>query len=60
MRKIFLIYVMILPALPGIAGSQELIPYNSGGKWGYAAPGGKLLIPARYDYAEPFSEGLAL
>jgi hypothetical protein len=60
MKKTILVYVLILSALPAMAGAQELIPYISGGKWGYAAPGGKLKIPVRYDYAEPFSEGLAL
>ncbi|MDT8287780.1 MAG: WG repeat-containing protein, partial [Elusimicrobiales bacterium] len=47
-------------ALPAAAGAQDLVPYRSGAKWGYAAPGGNLKIRARYDTARPFSEGLAL
>ena len=31
----------------------------TGGKWGYIDKTGKIVIEARFDYAEPFSEGLA-
>lgn len=55
-KTIFLISLM----LPAAAAAQELIPYRAGATWGYAAPGGKLKIRARYDTARPFSEGLAL
>ena len=57
MKKAFL---SLLSGLAYAAGAQELIPYNSSGKWGFATHGGALEISARYDYAEPFSEGLAL
>src|SRR3989339_1691422 len=39
---------------------QALIPFRAGSKWGYSDKAGKLVIPARYNAARPFSEGLAL
>ena len=57
MKKAALLLFLTLSAQ---ASAQELIPYNSGGKWGYAAPGGDLQIAASYDAAEPFNEDLAL
>ena len=40
---------------------QELYPYrDSGGKYGYKEKSGKIIIPANYDRAWNFSEGLAV
>lgn len=33
---------------------------RKGRRWGYVGRGGALVLPMFYDYAEPFSEGLAL
>jgi hypothetical protein len=38
----------------------DLIPYRKGKQWGFSDASKKLIIPARYDYVERFSEGLAL
>jgi hypothetical protein len=40
--------------------SKELIPFSESDIWGYRdATTGKIVIPAKYDEAEPFNEGLA-
>ncbi len=39
--------------------SDGLARFTEGGKFGFFDEGGKVAIPARYDYARPFSEGLA-
>src|SRR5262245_51978711 len=53
---------------PGVPASVQqppaptaltLIPYRKGAKWGYSDPKKQLVIPARYDSAQPFAEGLA-
>ncbi|MGC9000874.1 WG repeat-containing protein, partial [Caldisericum sp.] len=36
-----------------------LIPYRKGDKWGFCDRNKKLVIPAVYDGADPFSQGLA-
>lgn len=46
---------------PGNAPSrQALHPARAGGKYGYADSTGAMIIPARFDMADTFSEGLAL
>jgi hypothetical protein len=40
--------------------SQDLIPYNKNGKWGYADKNMNIIIPCTYDYAMPFYEDRAL
>ena len=37
-----------------------LIKYEENGRFGYKDPSGKVLLPARYSYASPFSKGRAL
>jgi hypothetical protein len=41
------------------AAPEKLFPVLQGGKWGYIDRSGRLVIPPRFDRAEPFSEGLA-
>lgn len=41
-------------------GRSALHPARLGGKYGYADAAGKMVIPARFDMADTFSEGLAL
>ena len=53
------IFVTLMAAWCAAAGAQDLVPYHAQ-HWGFSDPSGKLVIPARYDFAEPFSEGLAL
>ncbi len=40
-------------------GSPNQHGFMTGGKWGYIDQRGELVIPYRYDDAEPFSDGLA-
>jgi hypothetical protein len=52
-------------SLPGEAPQsplerQGLHPARFGGKYGYADSTGAMIIPARFDLADTFSEGLAL
>jgi len=39
---------------------EELIPFSQGGLWGFADPGGNVVIQPEYDSAEPFACGLAV
>lgn len=54
---IFWAYALFL-SLPLYAQSVELYPFPENGKWGYIDTSGKVIIPAGYDSAAPFSEGL--
>lgn len=38
---------------------RQLKPVYEGGRWGYADAGGRVVIPARFDAALPFKDGLA-
>lgn len=38
---------------------MSLIPYRTGDKWGYSSADKNMVIPAKYDDSEWFSEGLA-
>jgi len=40
--------------------AKEFLPFQANGKWGFMDRTGKVMIPAHYQYVEPFSEGLAL
>jgi hypothetical protein len=40
-------------------GAASLIPYRKGGKWGFCDRNLTMVIPATYDYAWPFADGLA-
>ena len=40
--------------------SSGLLPYRHNGKWGYIDSNGKTVIPYQWDYADEFSEGLAM
>ncbi len=48
------------PEAGAIEGIRGLHPARFGGKYGYADSTGTLIIPARFDLADTFSEGLAL
>jgi hypothetical protein len=41
-------------------GTRGLHPARAGGRYGYADSTGAMIIPARFDLADTFSEGLAL
>ena len=64
MKKIELVCLILL-ALHFNAFAQEapkvtrLQPVYVNGRWGYADQGGKVIIPARFDAARPFADGLA-
>ena len=45
--------------LRGAAGVARLIPYRKGDKWGYCDWEKNIVIPATYDEAFPFDNGLA-
>jgi hypothetical protein len=40
--------------------SEDLLPIQQGGKWGYINRSGEVVIKPQFDSAEPFAEGLAL
>lgn len=59
------IFVFILPfLLPGNVLSQDncpsLYPYKYGHKWGFVNLKGEIVIPAKFDFADEFSNGRAL
>ncbi len=39
--------------------AQEIIPYRSGEKWGYAKDNGQLIVPAELEEANPINNGTA-
>lgn len=39
--------------------AQYLIPFRKGDKWGFCDVNKTIIIPIQYEWAEPFSEGLA-
>jgi serine/threonine protein kinase len=39
--------------------NQTLIPFRKGDKWGFSDVNKKIIIEPKYDFAQPFSEGLA-
>ena len=39
--------------------NNEPVPFLEGSKWGYKNKDNKVVIPAKYEKANPFSEGLA-
>lgn len=44
---------------PVAADGAPLFPVLKGGRWGFIDAGGRMVIPATFDRAAPFSEGLA-
>lgn len=56
---IFSIY-FLLNNFVGFAQTNKLIPYLKGKRWGYVNTQQEIIIPCMYDYAYPFSEGVAL
>lgn len=56
---IFSIY-FLFNSIVGFAQIIELTPYLKGKRWGYVNTQQEIIIPCMYDYAYPFSEGLAL
>jgi hypothetical protein len=48
------------PAPAPASGQPGLHPARAGDKYGYADSAGTMIIPARFDLADTFSEGLAL
>jgi hypothetical protein len=62
--------LILLPAAPALAmpqvgptrdevASQQIKPVEKDGRWGYVGENGQFTIPPRFDWAAPFSEGLA-
>ena len=47
-------------AEPSDVKKVRLIPFRKGDKWGFCDENKKLVIEAKYDNAQPFSEGLAV
>lgn len=59
MKKLLLLFLVALLIAP-LCYSQNLTPQqNKKGKWGYVDANGKFQIKAKYENAEPFSQGLA-
>ena len=40
--------------------SENLLPIQQGGKWGFINRSGEVVIKPQFDWAEPFADGLAL
>jgi hypothetical protein len=59
MRNLILL-LLFYTFLVNIIISQDLIPYNKNGKWGYADKNMNVIIPCTYNYAMPFYEDRAL
>lgn len=51
---------LLLFAFASFAQTRYLIPYRDGQLWGYADTNRKLVVPAKYTVANPFSAGYAL
>ncbi len=61
MKKLSINFFIFYFLLLGFSFSQELrLVQNSAGKYGFVDETGDTIIPCKYDYAEPFSGGLAL
>jgi len=65
-RSVFLLFFLFFISSTGsfaqtdiIAADEALAPVKINGKWGYLDKMGKLVIPARYDFAGVFTEGCA-
>lgn len=57
---ILLLFTISIFAAPSNENSNKhLIPFNKTGKFGYSDQEKKIVLPAIYDYAFPFSDGLA-
>lgn len=53
------ITVLMMCLMTIALSAQNLTAFESIAKWGYKNSSGKVVIPAKYDYAEDFSEGFA-
>ena len=51
--------ILCLTLITQTSKSQELIPYRHGELWGYCTPSKEVVIPAQFQRASVFSEGLA-
>lgn len=60
-KQISLLAVLLFTMIQGFTQQIDLslIPYRQGDKWGYANPGGKIVIAPKYAEANWFSEGYA-
>jgi len=62
-KRILILFFVVLAAMPQLVMAYDqailrpVMQYN--GRYGYVSPTGQLLIPARYDNAMDFREGLA-
>lgn len=61
MRKILITSALLFlcSSLTQHLYAQYLIPYRKGDQWGYCDVSKSIVIPIQYEWAEPFSEGLA-
>lgn len=63
MKKKLLALVVLALCLNSFAQEapreSRLKPIYENGRWGYADPSGKVVIPARFDAARPFARGVA-
>lgn len=58
MKNISLLLIVLVSIVN--AQTEKLIPYRSGELWGYCTPEKKIVIAPKYEFANWFSEGLAL
>ena len=55
-----LIVLVVLFAQTTIMAQETLYPFSDKGKYGYINKTGKVVLPAQFEYAEKFYEGLAV
>ncbi|MBU1720411.1 MAG: WG repeat-containing protein, partial [Bacteroidetes bacterium] len=58
MKQLYIIFLAAITCGYTSTGAQELYPAERDGKWGYVNVKDSLVIPAIYDDAKPFSDGL--
>lgn len=58
MKRLF--FLLCVAVSFGLKAQGVLFPVEIRGKWGYTDAAGKMIIPARYDYAGNFYEGRAV
>src|SRR4051812_32152886 len=58
--KLALIVLVGLICQSTIKAQETLYPFSDKGKYGYINKTGKIVLPAQFEYAERFYEGLAV
>lgn len=57
MKRFLLVLLLVIPL--AVLANDKLSPYNDSGKFGFKDAAGNVVVPAHFDAAGSFSEGLA-